>query len=159
MTTRGWCSTAWPSATPSARESPRKMMAAHMGNVGRDFACHLAQLARGDDFRQHHGRGLEGFFFFLGVVTAGAVLHDEHADDGAAAHDRHAEEGVVDFFAGFGEVLEGRVMLRVRQVEADRLLGDGADEAFAALQLGLVDRFELEALGGIELEKSPGRMT
>ena len=130
-----------------------QMVASDMGDVGGDFACHLAQFARGDDLGQHHGGCLECLLFLLGVVPPGAVLHHEHADDRTAAHDRHAEEGVVDFFARLGEVFERGVLLGVGEIEPDRLLGDGADEALARLQLGLVHGLALEALGGVELEK------
>ena len=74
----------------------------------------------------------------------------------AGAQDRHAEEGVVDLLAGLRQVAEGRVRLRVGQVERPRLLGDGADEALADAQRRLVDGLALQALGGVELEHAVG---
>ena len=112
-----------------------EMMAAHMRDVGGDVARHLGELARRDDLGQHHRRRLQRLFFFLGIVAARAVLHDEHADDDAVAQDRHAEEGVVDLFAGLRQVFERRMRLRVGEIEELRFAGDGADEAFADLQL------------------------
>ena len=56
---------------------------------------------------------------------------------------------MVDFFAGFRAVGEGRVRLRVRQVDRIGFAGDQADQAFVGFQHGLVDRFALQALGGV----------
>ena len=75
------------------------------------------QLARGDHLGQHHGGGLQRLLFLLGIGAAGAVLHDQHAERVAGAQERHAEEGVVDLLAGLRPVGEGRVRLRVGEVE------------------------------------------
>ena len=71
------------------------------------------ELARGDHLGEHHRGGLQRLLFLLGIGAARAVLHHQHAERVAGAQDRHAEEGVVDFFAGFRPVGEGRVGLRV----------------------------------------------
>ena len=63
---------------------------------------------------------------------------------------------VVDFLAGLRQVAEGRVGLRVREVERPRLRGDRADQALADAQRGLVDGLALQALGRIELEHAVG---
>ena len=111
-----------------------------------DGARHFLQLARRDDFGQHHGRRLQRFLFFLGIVPMGAVLDDQHADHDAAPQDRHAEEGMVDFFARLRQIFEGRMVLRIGEVESFRRRRDRADEAFADLQLRLVDRFRASGL-------------
>ena len=81
-----------------------------------------------DHLGEHHRRGLQRLFFFLGIGTARAVLHHQHAERVAGAQDRHAEERMVDFFAGFRPVREGRVALRVRQVDRVGLAGDQTDQ-------------------------------
>ncbi len=88
------------------------------------------QLARCDHFGEHHRRRLQRFFFFFGVGAARAVLHDQHAERIAGAQDRHAEERVIDFFAGFRAVGEGRMGLRVREIDRVGFAGDQADQAF-----------------------------
>ena len=87
------------------------------------------QFARGDHLGQHHGGGLQRLDFLLGIGAPGAVLHHQHAERVAGAQDRHAEEGVVDFFAGFRPVREGRMGLRVRQVDGVGFARDQADQA------------------------------
>ena len=87
------------------------------------------EFARGDHLGQHHGDGLQRLDLLLGVGAARAVLHDQHAERVAGAQDRHAEEGVVDLFAGLRPVGEGRMRLRVRQVERVGLARDQADQA------------------------------
>ena len=84
------------------------------------------------------------------------VLDDEYAERAAGAEDRHAEEGGVLLLAGFRQVVEGRVRLRVGQVERPGFGGDGADQALADAELGMVHRLALQALGGVELEHAVG---
>ena len=107
------------------------------------------QFARGDHLGEHHRRGLQRLFFFFGVGAAGAVLHHQHAERVAGAQDRHAEERMVDFFAGFRPEREGRVGLRVRQVDRIGFARHQADQAFVGLQHGVVDGFALQAFGGV----------
>ncbi len=107
------------------------------------------QLAGGDHLGEHHRRRLQRFFFLFGVGAARAVLHHQHAERIAGAQDRHAEERMIDFFAGFRPVGEGRMRLRVRQVDRIGFAGDQADQAFVGFQHGLVDGFVLQALGGV----------
>ena len=107
------------------------------------------QLARGDHLGEHHRRGLQRLFFLFGIGAARAVLHHQHAERIAGAQHRHAEERVVDFFAGFRPEREGRVRLRVRQIDRVGLAGDQADQAFVGLQHGFVHRLALQALGGV----------
>ena len=88
------------------------------------------QLAGCNHLGEHHRRRLQRLFFFFGVGAPRAVLHDQHAERVAGAQDRHAEERVIDFFAGFRAVGEGRMRLRVRQVYRVGFAGDQADQAF-----------------------------
>ena len=128
MTTRGSCSTTWPSAMPSESDVPVEMQRVARGRLGAGLG-ERGQLARGDHLGQHHGGGLQRLFFLLGIGAARAVLHHQHAERVAGAQDRHAEEGVVDFFAGFRPEREGRVGLRVRQVDRVGFARDQADQA------------------------------
>ena len=50
------------------------------------------KLARGDHLRQHHGGGLQRFFFLLGIGAARPILHHQHAEGVTGAQHRHAEE-------------------------------------------------------------------
>ena len=61
---------------------------------------------------------------------------------------------MVDFFAGFRPEREGRVGLRLGQVDRIGLARHQADQAFVLAQHGLVDRFALEAFGGVQLERA-----
>ncbi len=110
------------------------------------------QFARGDHLGEHHRRGLQRLDLFLGIGAVRAVLHHEHAERVAGAQDRHAQEGVVDFFAGFRAVGEGRVALRVGEVQRGRFAGDKADEALMGAQDGQMDGVALQTFGGIEFE-------
>ena len=135
------------------RDAVRQRGAGQMHGMAGDRlgagAGERGQLAGGDHLGEHHRRGLQRFFFLLGIGAARAVLHHQHAERIAGAQDRHAEEGMVDFFAGFRPEREGRVGLRVRQVDRIGFAGDQADQAFVGLQHGLVDGFALQALGGV----------
>ena len=112
------------------------------------------ELARGDHLGEHHRGGLQRLLFLLGIGAPRAVLHHQHAERVAGAQDRHAEEGVVDFFAGLRPVGEGRMALRVRQVDRVGFARDQADQAFVRAQHGLVDGLLVEAFGGVELERA-----
>ena len=61
---------------------------------------------------------------------------------------------MVDFFAGFRPEREGRVVLRVREVDRLGFAGDQADQAFVLAEHGLVDGFALQAFGGVKLERA-----
>ncbi len=111
------------------------------------------ELAGGDHLREHHGGGLQRLDFLFGIGAPRAVLHHQHAERIAGAQHRHAEEGVVDLFAGFRPVGEGRMRLRVRQVDRAGLACDQADQAFVGAHHGAVHRFAIEAFGGVELER------
>ena len=111
------------------------------------------QFARGDHLRQHHRGGLQRLDLFLDIGALGAVLHHQHAERVAGAQDRHAEEGVVDFFAGLRAEREGRVALRVVQVERGRFAGDQADQALMRAQHRPVHGVAVEAFGGVEFER------
>ncbi len=110
------------------------------------------QFARRDHFREHHRGGLQRLDLFLDIGAVGAVLHHQHAEGVAGAQDRHAEERVVDFFAGFRAIGEGRVRLGVRQVQRRRLRGDEADEALMRGQDRLVDSVPVQTFGGVEFK-------
>ena len=112
------------------------------------------QLARRDGLGQHHRGRLQRLFLVLRVGALRAVLHHQHAERVAGAQDRDAEERVIDFFAGLGAEREGRMMLRVGQVERLRVAGDQADEALVLAQHGDVHRLGVEALGGVQLERA-----
>ena len=135
------------------RDAVRERGARNMQRVARDRlgarAGDRRQFARGDHLGEHHRRGLQRLFFLLGIGAAGAVLHHQHAERIARAQHRHAEERVVDFFAGFRAEREGRVRLRVRQVDRIGLARHQADKAFVGLQHGLMDGLALQALGGV----------
>ncbi len=135
------------------RDAVRQRRALHVHRMARGRfgagAGERRQFAGRDHLGEHHRRGLQRFFFFLGVGAPRAVLHRQNAERIAGAQHRHAEEGVVDFFARLWAEREGRVVLRVRQVDRIGFAGDQADQAFVGLQHGLVDRFALEAFGGV----------
>ena len=61
---------------------------------------------------------------------------------------------MVDLFAGLGAEREGRVGLRLGQVDGIGFACDQADQAFILPQHGLVDRLALEALGGVQLKRA-----
>lgn len=92
----------------------------------------------------------------LAIDALGAVLHDEDAQRAPGAQNRHAKEGIVDLLARFRQVGEGRVLLRVRQVERAGAGRDGADEALPQTQLRVVHRAGVEALGGVEFQHGVG---
>jgi hypothetical protein len=112
------------------------------------------ELARGDHLRHHHRGGLQRLFLFLGIGPPRPVLHHQHAERVAGPQDRHAEERVIDLFAGFRPEREGRVGLRLGQVDRIGFAGDEADQALVLAQHGLVDRLVLEAFGGVQLERA-----
>ena len=112
------------------------------------------EFAGCDHFREHHRGGLQRLFFLFGIIAVRAVLHHQHAERIAGAQDRHAEEGMVDFLAGFRPVGEGRMRLRVRQVDGVGLARDQADQALVDPHHGLVDGFLVQALGGVKLERA-----
>ena len=122
------------------------------GLVGRLEGLRVDQLGGGHDFGQHHRDRLQRLDLFLGVVTFGAVLHRQHADDLAASEDRHAHQRLVDFFAGFRPVGKTRMRLRIGEIERPCMLGNVADQAFADLQPRVVDGRRLQAFGGREFE-------
>ena len=96
------------------------------------------ELAGRDHLGQHHGGGLQRFDFFFRIGAPRAVLHHQHAERVAGAQDRHAEEGVIDFFAGFRPEGEGRMRLRVRQIDGAGLARHQADQALVRAQHRLV---------------------
>ena len=114
------------------------------------------QLAHHDHLGQHHGRGLQRLDFFLVIGAMGRVLDDQNAERAAGPEHRHAEERVVDLFARFRDVAEGRVALGVGQIERPGFLGDAADQALADAQRGVVDGLGLQTLGGVELQHPVG---
>ena len=114
------------------------------------------QIAGGDHLGDHHRRRFERLDLVVAIVPLGAVLHDQHAERAAGAQHRHAEEGVVDLLAGLRQVGEGRMLLRVRQVERPGARRDRADQALPELQLGQVHRAGIEAFGRVELEHGIG---
>ncbi len=154
MTTRGSCSTTWPSAMPSLSAAPVRCTGRRAAGSGAPGARDRGQLARGDHLREHHGGGLQRLLFLLGIGAPRPVLHHQHAERIAGAQDRHAEERVVDLFAGLRPVGEGRVRLRFREVDRVGFAGDQADQAFVGAQHGLVHGFRLEAFGGVKLERA-----
>ena len=73
-----------------------------------------------------------------------------------ALQHRNAEEGIVDLLARFRQVGEGRVLLRVGQVERAGAGRDRADKALAEPQLRQVDRTRVQTFGGVEFEHRIG---
>ena len=114
------------------------------------------QLARGDHFGQQHGRGLQRLDFLFRIGPAGAVLHDKDAERIAATQYRDAKEGLIDFLAGFRAIGKGGVGLGVGQCQRLRLFRDQADQTFAGGQGREMDRFAIQALGGVELQLAVG---
>ena len=116
----------------------------------------ILHLAGGEHLRQHHGGRLQRLDLLLRIGAVGAVLHDQHAERTPGAQHRHAQEGMVDLLARLRQVGEGRVRLRVGEVERPRLRGDEADEAAASHQRGAVHGARLQALRGEELQHVVG---
>jgi hypothetical protein len=114
------------------------------------------QVAGGDQFADDHGDGLERLDLVLAIGAVRLVLDDENAQRAAGAQDRHAEEGVENLFARLRQVFEGGVLLRLGEVQRPGRRGDGADEALAEAQGGVVHRIGIKADGGIELEHAVG---
>ena len=114
------------------------------------------QIAGGDHLGDHHRRRFQRLDLVVAVVPLGAVLHDQHAERAAGAQHRHAEEGVVDLLAGLRQVGEGRVRLRVGQVERPGARRDRADQALPELELGKVHRPGVQTFGSVEFEDGVG---
>ncbi len=73
--------------------------------VGRRRSRHRA----GDEMlSDDHGGRLQHLDILVGVFLGRAILHDEHAQDLAAPLQRHGEQRVIQLFARFGPVGEGR---------------------------------------------------
>ena len=92
----------------------RTVLSAHEGLVGlvasEASPLNLSDAQSHPAFSYRPETGEEIYHSFLGVpvLRAGNTL---------GVQDRHAEEGVIDFFAGFRSEREGRMALRVVQVE------------------------------------------
>ena len=112
------------------------------------------ELARRDGLGEHHRGGLQRLLFVLRIGALRAVLHHQHAERVAGAQDRDAEERMVDLFAGLGAEREGRMVLRVGEVERFRLARHQADEALVLAQHGEVHGLRVEALGGVQFERA-----
>ena len=129
---RGSCSTTWPSPMPSLKEMPVKLA----GRRQVELEARPGQpreIAGGDHLGDDHRGRFERLDLVVAIVALGAVLHDEHAERASCPQHRNAEEGGVDLLARFRQVGEGRVLLRVGQVERPRAGGDRADQALAEL--------------------------
>ena len=100
-----------------------------------------------DQFRQHHGDGLQRLDLFLVVLATRAVLHDQDAQHAAGAHDRHARQRVIDFLAGLGAIGELRMMLGIVERQRPAMGGDVADQTLADPQARGMDGRRVEALG------------
>ena len=96
---------------------PVELQRAARGRLGAGLG-ERGELARGDHLGEHHRGGLQRLVFLLGIGALRAVLHHQHAERVAGAQDRHAEEGVIDLFAGLRPEGEGRMALRVGEVDA-----------------------------------------
>jgi hypothetical protein len=116
---------------------------------------HVERRERGaQQFRKHHGRGLQRLDFLVGIDARDRVLHGQDADGPAGAQDRDAEEGLVDFFARLRPVCEGMMALRVGQVDRLAAARDQADEALAGFQMGVANGFLAQAFGGEQLHRA-----
>ena len=109
-TTRGSCSTTWPSPTPSVSETPLQIEWLLQRDI-RAFLRDRLQFAGGDHLGDHHGGGLGRLDLLLAIAAMGTVLHHQHAERIARTQDRHAEEAVIDLLAGLRLVGEGRMDL------------------------------------------------
>ena len=114
------------------------------------------EITGGDHLGDHHRRGFQRLDLVVAIVAHGLVLHDQDAERAPCPEHRHAEEGVVDLLAGFWQVGEGGVFLRVGKVERPRAGGDGADQALSESQLREVDGVRVQTFGGIELQHRVG---
>ena len=116
----------------------------------------LLQLPGRHHLGKDHGRRFHRFDLVVAIGAARLVLHDENAERAAGAQDRHAKEGMIDFFAGLRQVGEGRMRLRVGEVERPGAGGNGADEALPHLQLRQMHGALVQTLGGVKLQHTVG---
>ena len=114
------------------------------------------QFARGNDFRQHHGSGLQSLDFLLDILARGFVLHDQNAKRHTLPQNGHAEEGLIDFFARFRLVGEGRMGLSMGEIERFGPLGDQTDQTLARPHRGFMHGLGGQTLCGIEFERAIG---
>ena len=113
-------------------------------------------VAGRDQFRQHHGDGLQRLDFFLVVLPARAVLDDQHAEHPARTHDRNAGQRMVDFLARLGAIGELRVVLRIVERQRPPMGGDVAHQALADPEARAVDGRGVEALRGEQFQHLAG---
>lgn len=145
---RGWWNTAVPTASPFTRPQPGQPLrtAELWRQAGNVFL--IDQFGIGNQFRQHHGHGLQRLDFDFFVAARIDVLDAQHPDRAFAPHDRHPGEGVelvLTRFVAIGKVRVGRCL---GQVEHFDIAGDRADQPFADCHAGDVDRFLRQPLGG-----------
>ncbi len=114
------------------------------------------EFARRDHLGQQHRRRLQRLDLFLRIGAPRAVLDDQNADRRAVAQHGDAEERLIDLFARFGLVGEGRVVLRVGERERLGARRDQADEALARLHRRQMDGLAIQALGGEKLHGPVG---
>ena len=131
-------------------------LGAKFGGTGNNFLRGFKEARGRQHLGQHHCRCLQRLFFFVGVVTTRAILHDKHANHRPATHDRNAEEGMINFFARFRQIFERGVVKGLREVQANGLLRNEAHKAFASLQLRLMNCLSLEAFGCIKFQHGTG---
>ena len=130
-TTRGSCSTTWPSARPSDSGWPRTTWPTARLNSAPVLTP--ATAPGHQMLGQHHGGRLQHLDVLVGIFLLRLVLDRQHAQHVAAAQDRHRQERVVDLLARLRPVGEGRMVLRVRLVDGHGQLGAAPDQALAAL--------------------------
>ena len=154
-TMRGSCSTTWPSPTPSLSDRPvklagRRRSSSRPGRVSRASspaaiisASTMAAVSSASTSSSRYCR-------WVRFCTTSTPSVRPALSTGTPRKER------VDLLAGLRQVGEGRMLLRVRQVERAGRCGDGADEALAEPQLRQVDRFAVQTFGGVELEHRIG---
>ena len=153
-TTRGSCSTTWPSADalgdrPCPADAP-----AGLQRRDRRPGSAMPRARPRRSSRRAPSPSSAAPRPPRRVGAVGAVLHDEHAERAAGAQHRHAEERVVDLLARLRQVGEGRMRLRVGEVAAAApRRRSGRPGRRPTRQRGVVHGLALQAFGRIELER------
>ncbi len=123
-----------------ALEAPR-----HGG--GQALGGTIGGPARRQHLGQQHRHRLQHLGLVRLVAARRAVLHRQHPQRPPGAAHRHRQHRGEPLLAGLRPVGEGRVVLRVRQVQRLPCGGHQADDALAHAQPGVTYRLGTQALG------------
>jgi hypothetical protein len=124
--------------------------------LGRVAGSADATSTRGEHLGQQHSHRLEVLDLRRLVAARVAVLHRDDAEHATGAAQRHGEHRREEVLAGLAAIGEGRVVLRVRQVERLAGRGDQTDDALADPQMGPAHGFLAQADGGGKLQHLAG---